>query len=240
MRKPFFYQLIAMLVFGSLLMISCGDDDSSNLDEDISAQDILNNASQRMADTESMRFDMRVQGHTFIDPERTMRLLHAFGSLARPDRVSVEFQIEVLEVQTVSVRMISVGGQNWTTDIVTGRWTDAPPEFGYNPSMLYDNQQGLGPVVGKINAPELVGTEEVNGRGAFHVRGTSSGETIAPMTNNTMHGDEIGIDVWIDGETWDILRVIVDEPEEPEAPNPATWTMNLTSHNEQISIEPPE
>lgn len=236
---PSTFRTLAILSVTLLFLAACGSEDSSGLDDDISAETVLANASQRMADTESMRFDMRVQGETYIDEGRTIRLIHAFGELARPDMVSVEFQIEVLGAQTVSIRMISVGQENWTTDIVTGRWVEAPPEFGYDPSVLYDNQEGLGPVVGKILNPDLLGTEEINGRQAYHIRGSSSGETIAPMTNNTMHGDDIGIDVWIDGASWDILRVIVDEPEGPQAPNPATWTMNLTDHNEPVTIEPP-
>lgn len=233
------FRLLATLTVASLILSACGGGDSSILSEDIPVETVLNNASQRMVDIETMRFDMRIKGETYIDPDRTIRLLHAIGDMARPNMVSVEFQVEVLGAQTLSMRMISVGGDSWTTDIVTGNWGDAPPEFGYDPSMLYDNQEGLGPVIGKILMPELVGVEEVNGRQAYHVSGTSSGETIAPMTNNTMHGDEIGIDVWIDGEMWDILRVVVEEPEGSEAPNPATWTMNLTEHNKQMSIEPP-
>src|SRR5690606_20277929 len=105
--------------------------------------------------------------------------------------------IEALGTQTVSIRMITIGDESWTTDIVTGRWVTAPSEFGYNPSILYDNQDGLGPVMGKIENAEVVGTEEINGRVAYHIRGTSPGEIIEPMTAGTMDGDQIGVELWV-------------------------------------------
>lgn len=223
-----------------VILSACGSGGSASLDEDISAEEVLSNASTRMAETQSMKFRMDVAGETMIDPAGTLQLLNAEGDMVRPDRVDVEFQVEVLGAQTISIRMISVGGKSWTTDIVTGRWVTAPREFGYNPAILYDNQNGLGPVMGKVRSPALVGVEEVNGRQTYHVRGTSPGEVMEQITSGTMQGDEIGLDLWIDGETWDLTRVIVHEPESPGVDNPATWTMELSRHNEQVDIEPPK
>jgi hypothetical protein len=45
--------------------------------------------------------------------------------------------------------------------------------------------------------------------------------------------------LWIDQETHDLLRARLSEPPGPERPNPAVWTLNLSHHGEEISIEPP-
>lgn len=222
-----------------LVLAGCGDDDTSGLNEDIPVNEILANASTRLAETESIRFGMEIEGTTYIDDSRTLRLLNARGTMARPDRVDVEFQIEVAGAPRVSIRMITIGEDAWTTDIVTGRWVEAQEEFGYNPSVLYDNQDGLGPVMGKLSNPELIGIDDLDGVEAYHIRGTATQEIIDPLTSGTMNGDEIIVDVWIAGETWNLMKVTVAEPEDEGIDDPATWTLTLGDHDEQVTIERP-
>ncbi|MDQ3654280.1 MAG: LppX_LprAFG lipoprotein, partial [Chloroflexota bacterium] len=170
----------------------------------------------------------------------TIQLESAEGDLARPDKVAVEFRVSLLGATTVSIRMITVGERSWTTDLITGNWGDAPPEFGYNPSILYDNQNGLGPVMGKIDDPRIEGTEEIDDRDAHRVVGTATSEVIGPVTAYTMTGETVGIELWIDVETSDLLRLKLVEPESDEKDDPATWELNLSGFNQKVIIEPPE
>lgn len=228
--------LLAILV----ILAGCGSDDSAGLDEDTPVNEILSNASKRLADTETIGFRMNIEGTTYIDSSHTLRLLNARGTMARPDRVEVEFQIEVAGAPRVSIRMITIGEEAWTTDIVTGRWVEAQEEFGYNPSILYDNQDGLGPVMGKISDPVLVGIEEVEGVDTYHIRGTATRDVIDPITSGTMNGDKITVEVWIDGKTWNLMKVTVAEPTDAGLEDPATWTLTLNDHDKQVSIERPD
>lgn len=201
---------------------------------------VLAAASERLAEVESLHFTLDVEGETYIDESGTIQLEAAEGDLARPDRVAVEFQIRLLGATTVSIRMITIGEESWTTDLITGNWGEAPPEFGYNPTILYDNQDGLGPVMGKLDGPLVAGTEEIDDREAYRLTGTATSDIIAPLTAGTMTGEEVGIELWIDVETSDLLRVKVVEPESDEKENPATWEMNLSAFDEAVTIEPPE
>lgn len=241
MRSTPFVRTIALLGALLLLLTACGNSSSSTgIDKDIPVDEILQHASEQLAETNTMRFRMDVEGNTLIDAAGTLRLLNAEGAMARPNKVDVQFQVRVLGAQTLSIRMITIGEHSWTTDIITGRWVTAPKEFGYNPAILYDNQNGLGPVMGKIDKPELVGVEDVNGRQTYHVHGTATEDVMDPLTSGTMEGDTIGLDLWIDGETWDLVQVVVEEQPAPGIDNPATWTMKLSDHNKQIDIEAPE
>lgn len=240
MRHKAVVKLITMLLVLMTIVTACGGgNDTGGLDKDIDVAKVLENASERLSETDTMHFSMDVEGTTVIDSAGTMRLLGAKGTMERPNKVDVQFQIRVLGAQTLSIRMITIGDRSWTTDIVTGKWVNAPSEFGYNPAVLYDNQDGLGPVMGKLDNAELAGTENIDGREAYHVTGTASQEVIRPLTSGTMTGDDIGIDLWIDGETWDILRIVVTEPEDSGKEHPATWTMNLSDFNQKVNIEPP-
>lgn len=233
-------RIIALFAIIAPLIAACGSEDDAGIDDDIAVETVLENASERLAATESMAFRMSIDGSTWIDEAETLRLLQARGTMARPNRVDVEFQVEVAGAPRVSIRMITIGDESWTTDIVTGRWVDAQEEFGYNPAILYDNQDGLGPVMGRLDSPEVVGTEEVDDRQTYRVRGTVSEDVIEPLTAGTMSGSEITVELWVDGETWDILRLTVAEPEDEDLEDPATWTMNLGDHDEQVTIERPD
>ncbi len=200
---------------------------------------VLQAASQRLAAVQSLHFTLDIEGETYIDDGGTIRLLSAEGDLARPDKVFVEFRINVLNTADVSIRMVTIGERSWTTDLITGTWGDAPPEFGYNPSILYDNQDGLGPVMGKLENPELTGTEDIDGREAHVIIGTVPSPVIDPLTAGTMTGEQVAITLWIDTETSDLLQVKVVEPEDSGKDNPATWTMQLSKFDEEVTIDPP-
>lgn len=154
-------------------------DDATATPDDASA--ILAQASDRLADTQTMKFELEVDGDSYIDGADTMRLISARGDLARPDKVDVEFQINVLGAQNVSVRMITIGDEAWTTDLLTGKWGPAPDEFGYNPVVLFDNQNGLGPVAGRMENPTVDGTESIGGRDAWKITGTVDEATISTL-----------------------------------------------------------
>ena len=207
---------------------------------DSQARQLLHQASERLAETQTMRFELEVEGDTYIDSAGSLRLLAARGDLARPDKVDVEFQVELLGTQTVSIRMITIGDESWTTDLLSGEWGPSPEEFGYNPTVLFDNQDGLGPVAGRLGSPTVEGKEEVGNREGWKVTGTVDDSVIAPMTAGTMQGDDIRVTLWVDTETSDILRLEVSEPDDIDKDNPATWIMTLTDHDGDVEIERPE
>lgn len=206
-------------------------------DEDVAS--VLENASLRLAEIQSLHFTLDIEGETLIDDSGAIGLLSAEGDLQRPDKVEVEFRVSILGAGSVSIRMITVGEESWTTDLITGNWGVAPPEFGYNPSILYDNQDGLGPVMGKLNSATLTGTEKLDDREVWLVTGEVASSTIAALTADTMVGDPVAIELWIDTDTYDLLQVRVKEPESEEKENPAIWTMKLSDFDDEVTIEPP-
>ena len=204
------------------------------------ARDILDRASERLADTQTMKFELEVEGDSYIDDTNTMRIIAARGDLERPDKVDVEFQINLLGAQNVTIRMITIGDEAWTTDLLTGKWGPAPEEFGYNPAVLFDNQDGLGPVAGRLQDPTVEGSETIGGRDAWKITGTVDEQTIEPLTSGVIQGDEIGIAIWVDKESSNILRIEIEEPKIEGKEHPATWTMTLTGHDSDIEIEAPD
>ena len=202
------------------------------------ATDILQRASQRLADTETVHFQLEIEGDTFVDAGENIRLLSAEGDLQRPSRVATSFKASVLG-QTVTIQLITVDDESWTTNVLTGNWGEAPEEFAYDPGILFDDQDGIGPVMDRVQEAEQLDDDEIDGREVFRVRAEVEETTIEPLTAGTMTGSPVTVDLWIDRETDDLLRARLAEPSTDDDDEPATWTLDLSDHGDEVSIAPP-
>lgn len=233
MRKYLFNILLTALIVASVSVPTAFAQD------DPSVEEVLSGATERLQETETMEFTMEIEGTTYVDGAETIQLLNAEGVMQRPDRVDVTFTALVLGRQQISIRMINIGDDAWITDIVTGKWVPSPPEFGYNPSILYDDEHGLGPVIERMDNPEIAGSEDINGRAAWHITATADGDIISAMTSDTMRGTVQSLDIWVDKETNDVLQIRIAEPTDEEIEDPATWTLILSEHDKEVTIEQP-
>ncbi len=231
-----------MIIGAVAILTGCGVEDSTSIapSESLDAVTLLTQASDSLEETETLRFNIEIDGDTFVDEAGTIRLLAARGDLARPDRVDVEFQVELLGAQTVSIRMITIDDEAWTTNLLSGAWEPSPEEFGYNPTVLFDDQGGLGPVAGRLNSPQVLDAETIGGRETWPVQGTVDNDTISSLTSGTADGEVITVTLWVDQESSNVLQLQLTEPDDTDKENPATWTMRLTGHNQDVTIERPD
>ena len=215
-----------------------GQQDTPSPTPSPTAEALLELASKQLAETPTVHFDLEVAGETFIDTARTIRLLGAEGDLRRPDRVRTTFQAEIMG-RAITLQLITIGEESWTTNVLTGEWGPAPLEFAYQPDVLFSTQDGIGPVMGRVEEVERLEDEDVSGRPTFHLRATVDEGAVGPLTYYTITGSPVTVDLWIDQETHDLHRAQLSEPPGAERPNPAVWTLNLSQHGEDITIEPP-
>ncbi|MDQ3693484.1 MAG: LppX_LprAFG lipoprotein [Chloroflexota bacterium] len=202
------------------------------------AADLLERASRQVADTTTVHYALTVQGDTFLDTTETIRLVDAEGNLQRPDRVYSSFRAEILG-RTITLQLITVGPDSWTTDILSGEWVPAPGEFAYKPGILFDNQDGIGPVMDRISDAERLDDAEIDGRPAYRIEATVDQATIGPLTSYLLTGPAVTVNLWIDRETDDLLRAELSRPASEPDGDPTTWTLDLSRHGEEVSIEPP-
>jgi hypothetical protein len=233
---------LVLILVAFVLLTACGGSSASpqpTASPSLAANEILARSSTQLAATKSLRFHLGVEGITYIDPANTIQLLDADGELEREDRVHVRFKIKVVPGITITTELITIGDQSWTTDLITGKWGSAPYEFTYDPSVLFDNQGGVGPVMNKVNNAQIVGREQVRGRDTYHVSATTNEEIVGPVTSNTMHGSPVLTNLWIDANTFDLLRAQLEEPASSTNSSPAKWTLELFDQDGPITIEPP-
>ena len=239
-RPSFMSTLIASLMLmallsGSVETVKADATATPGADDPLS---LLSKASARLADTLTVSFKLDVEGTTYIDAQNSIQLLEAQGQLQRPDRVKASFKVKVL-APTLTINLITIADESWTTDLITGRWGPAPEEFSYDPRILFDNQNGIGPVMGKVLAPRREQDEKVGGRDTYHITGTVDQKVIGPLTAETMKGSPVAVELWIDHSTGDLLRVRLAEPPSDEKKDPATWTLDLYDQGAKVEIESP-
>lgn len=234
--------MISGVAFAALLTLAgCGGEPEpapSPVPETVTPQEILEAASARLAETQSVHFTLDVAGDTFIDSSKTIRLLGAEGDLVRPDRVQTTFQAEVLG-RAVSLQLITIGEQSWTTNILTGEWGSAPLEFSYQPDVLFSTQDGIGPVMGRVKDVTRAPDEKIDGRDAYHVQAEVDESIVGPLTYYTIKGSPVAANLWIDRDTNDLLRAQLAEPSREDGSEPAVWTLDLSHHGQPVEIEPP-
>lgn len=124
------------------------------------------------------------------------------------------------------------------TNFISGKWEPAPADFSYNPSILFDDQNGIKPILSSLQSPELGGSESVNGRDARKVTGTVDEQTVNQITSGSIQGDAIGVTLWVDAATNDLLRVSLKEPQGVRE-KPVEWTLDLSKQGEAVDIQPP-
>ncbi len=234
---------LAVLLFTLVMLAACGGESPAPTatvapEPTATAAELLERASRRLAETTAAHYELTITGDTFLDATNQIRLLDAQGDLSRPDRVYSSFRAEVVG-RTITIQLITVGDQSWTTDILSGEWVESPVEFAYDPSILFDNQNGIGPVMDRVTGVDRLDDTEIHGRPAHHLRAEVDQETIGPLTSYLLKGPIVTVDLWIDRDTDDLLRATLSQPATEDGTEPITWTLDLSKHGEEVSIEPP-
>jgi lipoprotein LprG len=239
------HRLISVLTIATLLAVTAAcmgnDGESDTTDPEatpVTAESVLSSASDRWSETESAHFNLTVEGQAFLDDAGTISLRSAEGDIKRPDSVTATARLGAI-VGNINVQIIAIGGEVYMTNFISGRWEVAPDDFSYDPSVLFSDTDGIGPVMTQLQSPQLRdGTETVNGREAHVITGTVDAQTVSRITAGTIEGEAIDVVLWIAQDNYDLVQVTLTEPEGVRD-EPATWTLLLTEHNKDVTIEAP-
>jgi hypothetical protein len=228
----------------TIALVACGGGNGDKTPPTATAQpltatQILSNASKRMAETTSLRFKLDIDGKTYVDTAGTIRLLEASGELARPNKVHSTFKVRVAGTATLTMEIITIGDKTWSTNLITGKWEQAPDEFSYNPSVLFDKQGGVGPVMDRVTNAKRLEDEKLNGADTYHIRADVTSEVIGPLTADTLTGSPVIVDLWIDQDNFNLLRARLTGVSPNDGKEPVVWTLNLSDHDQPMHIIAP-
>ena len=233
-------------LFLGLLLLSIGCGSKANRLPELSAEEIVGNSAEAMRDLDGFRFNIDRDGAlAYLDPGHTLAFGSAIGDYVTPDRARA--QVKVIGpglVTTVSV--ISVGAVQWETNVITGVWTELPPDWGFNPTIIFDAEIGLQAILTEDTSELVVLPPEKIADGPdqllYAVSGKMQGERVHLMSGLLIGPDELTFELWVMPETFEVIRVIITDPPDAdsEQTKPTIWQLDFSQFNQTVEIEPPD
>lgn len=227
---------LAILLLVAALM-ACGGGSSGGTTTDTKA--VLDGAAKRLAAVKSVHFNVAIDGDAFIDTSRTIALRSASGDIVPPDQMQAKIKIS-LGTANIDVSLVTIGADKYQTNPVTGQWGPAQAGFDYSPTVLFDKERGLVPLLGQLRDVEALPAEQLAGQDAQHLRGKVDRAAIEPITSGTIDGDTVTVDLWIAKSSSDLLKLVVTEPQTPNKAKPAVWTLTLEKYDQPVTITKPQ
>ena len=228
-------KLLGILFLLGLLPTACG----TNIPQ-IPPAEVITRAGEAMLQAPSFHFKIDISGKPVVLNQATqLSLRSAEGDFARPDKMGVHLKV-LLAVAAAELDMIALGSEQYLTNVLTKQWEALPPEFGFNPAIMFDPQVGLEQLLkaGLDNA-QWVGVEVLDGKSLFHLQGSISGERLQGMSSGLIGTGPVTVNLWIEPDTYLPRKaVIVDKDSDPE--KPATWTMTFSSYGKNVNITAPK
>ena len=179
-------------------------------------EEIIAKAAERMKAVGSFRFAIDRDGaFAYLNPERTLAFARAEGDYVAPDQAQAKIRVIAPGI-VAEVQMASRGERYWETDFINGEWQELPSGSGFNPASLFDPQGGFQDILRQdVRDLKLEGVEELDdlpGQPLYALSGALDGGRLYDLTYGLIGPAESRLHLWILPETYELLRILIDEP----------------------------
>jgi len=193
---------------------------------------ILAEAAVTMQQVETLAYSIELSG----DPITVLgiEMQSARGEYAAPDSSRAVLRAK-LGGLTIELGTIAIADVSWVTNPLTNQWNEYTGSRAFNPSIIFDPQQGWLPLLTRdISDARLV--EPVEGD-TYVVRGTAAGSRVEVLTAGLVESQPVALDIHIQRATG--LVTLMDFATQGE--NGRTrWLLELSDFGQEVSISPPE
>ena len=142
------------------------------------------------------------------------------------------------------VDIISIGDTQWQTNVLTQQWEELPPNWGFNPTVLFDSEIGLQAILAQdMTDLEFVGSENLAENAGpdvdlYKVTGNVAGERLLTMSGGLICKQPVAVTLWVQPDTFEVVRIAVAEPV-PDAAESSRWQVDFANYDEIVEIDPP-
>ncbi|WP_420640670.1 LppX_LprAFG lipoprotein [Candidatus Leptofilum sp.] len=241
-KRPFKNYFLLPLTFLLTILTACGE---PTLPE-ISSEELVQLSAERMKNSDGFQFVIERDGApAYLDPGETLSFRRATGAYVAPDRALATVRVIGPGIIT-DVDVISVAEIQWQTNVVTGAWEELPPNWGFNPAVLFDDDIGIQAVLLAdlseimLAEPENLAESEGPDELLYSVTAVASGENIYQMSGFLIGPEQVTLQLWIVPETFELVRIVVREPEPSHEDGESIWQVDISHYDEIIDIQPPE
>jgi len=206
-------------------------------------QDIIQQAVDRLTTTTGFHFSVDLSGApAALDPTGTIAFRTAVGDFTAPDKAQAAVRAAAFGLIT-DVNVISIGPDQWQTNLLTKQWEQLPPDFGFNPGALFDAASGLPAILtADMSNAAFSGRETLEGGPAQElivITGQVAGERLAAISGGLIGPQTVDVTLWIAPDTREIIRIVVNEPEPDSEEGASVWQIDFSNYDQAVAIEPP-
>lgn len=211
--------------------------------EDLPAPVVLENSTAYMRSLDGFSFRLaRTGAPVFVDPTGVVTFREAAGSFVAPDRVQATVKV-IAPAIVAEVSIIGIGDEEWETNIFSGEWVLVPPEYAFQPGVLFDPeagiQQALVSHLTDLQVVDIAELEEVPGLSFYHLRGMMDGAKVHDLTFGLIDAQPLEIELWISPGDFALHRAIIADPANESAEEGTIWQFDFWDFGSTIEILPP-
>lgn len=207
-------------------------------------EQIVQNSATRMHTIAGFHFDIFRDGApAYLDPDNVLSFRRATGAYTAPDKAIATVRVIGPGLIT-DVDVVSIAETQWQTNVATGAWEELPPNWGFNPAVLFDSEIGLQAIL-SADMSNLQQTEPQNLKASggpdrllYHLTGDVAGERLYTMSGTLIGPQSVAVELWIAPETFELVRVVATELE-PAAGEPSIWQIDFANFGEVVEIVSP-
>lgn len=229
-----------LLVLAGLLLAGC----SEPAPEIPSPEEIVADAAGRMSALEGFHFIIDLSGESvFLDADELISFRHAEGDYVSPDAAQATVRVLIPGMAT-EISVISIGETQWETSMLTPGWSELPPNWGFNPVVLFDPEIGIQSILASdLSQLTLEGTEKLeNGSGEplYAISGTLDGTRINEMSYGLIGPERLEVRLWIAPQSFELHRAVIVDRSHLEGEEPRIWQVDFSEFGRVVEIAPPE
>ncbi|MBK7180539.1 MAG: LppX_LprAFG lipoprotein [Chloroflexi bacterium] len=229
-----------LILFGLLLLLAACQEPPP---PEPTAEEIIQQAVARLTTTSGFHFNVDLSGATAaLDPTGTIAFRTAVGDFAAPDKAQAAVRAAAFGLIT-DISVVSIGQDQWQTNILTKKWEQLPPNWGFNPGALFDAAAGLPAILtADLTNAALAGREKLEGgpsQELYVITGQVAGERLAAISGGLIGPQAVEVTLWIAPDTYDIIRIVVNEPEPDSEEGASVWQLDFSAYDQEVTITPP-
>ena len=233
-------RLILPIVVSLILATACG----SPAPTPPPPRELVNQAAQTLLTTQAFHFIIEFTGDpTYLDKDRTLALRRVEGDIVRPDRMRATVKAS-LPGAYVQIQAIGIGNDQYATNPLNNQWEKIPPEWGFDPSLLFQADGGLGKLLLQIRDLSSLANENIENQPHFHVAGKVDSSQITPLTGWIIGEGSVNFDLWVGAQDHYVRRIrFKGNPgtvSSSSATPPTQWDIQLSNFNQPVTITAPQ
>lgn len=221
-----------VLALGLSTVLSC----NSPQNQEPTAQEILGEASNKLANLESLHFKLDAEGGGFtVGPGLTASSLE--GDVLKPDRLHVKGKTNIAGM-ALELNIIAVGDQIYLANPLTRQWEKLSADTGATvPRVL--GSDGVARVLNSASNVKRNEDATVDGVTNYHVAGELDPAALASIFGTAAGPAPVPGEIWIGKEDFLVRQIRLSGPlMENDAPN-VVRTIQLSRFDEPVLIEAP-